>query len=165
MPVCPGSRISFRSCNLPGRSTALRRGPFPGTQQYTVLRSWTSSDPPILCPSRAPGVGVLSSMQKRQLFARYVSRQLTLLCTISQWHFVTSALQLPSHAGLLAVLARRLPVLQSPKEDCAAEDPERGTTDDAEELKADSGMAGLSTGQLYLAAVAALWGSYAPALR
>ncbi|CAL5219340.1 g1154 [Coccomyxa viridis] len=57
------------------------------------------------------------------------------------------------------------PGATSQTEDCAAEDPERGTAGDAEELKADSGLAGLSTGQLYLVAVAALWGSYAPALR
>ena len=48
----------------------------------------------------------------------------------------------------------------------AAGDPETGATGDSDKLKGESGLpAGLSAGQLYLVAVAALWGSYAPALR
>ena len=44
-------------------------------------------------------------------------------------------------------------------------DPESGSAGKPVELKGDSSVLGLSSGQLYLVAVAALWGSYAPALR
>ena len=87
MPVCLVSRASLHLCNVSERSTASRAGPCKESQQYTVLRrSWVSLKLPQVSLSLTPGGGVLRSMQKRQLFARYDSSQLVWPRIYTQWH-------------------------------------------------------------------------------
>lgn len=166
MPVCLGSKISLDVYKLCGPLEAFTRAPSVIQQQPTFRSGTFARLPKLSLPLMSVG-SPQSSMQKRVLFTRCDHRTPPPLLSP---YILIGRLQVCYEHKILCRSAGNASEpssgVTSQAQDRATDDPETGGAEAPAKVIGDSNLLfDLSSGQLYLMAVAALWGSYAPALR